>query len=99
LLIEVKVTPNARHFSFRFERNWRASVTSRPEKGAANRELEKELGKLLGCGVRVVRGASARRKVLEVALSEEEFKMRAGALREGEPPGQNRAGGDTKRND
>ncbi len=82
----MKVTPNAKRFGIRFKDGWRASVAAPPDKGRANRELESELSKLLSCPVRVVRGASSRRKVLEVGLDEDEFSRRTKAYLEAQGP-------------
>jgi uncharacterized protein (TIGR00251 family) len=79
LILEVKVSPNAKCFGLSFKDVWKASVASPPEKGKANAELVRELGRLLGCPVRIVRGASGRRKVLEVGLDEDEFGRRTKA--------------------
>ncbi len=82
MLLEVKVSPNSKKFGFRYKDGWKARVVSRPEKGKANLELEREMKKLLGCGIRVVRGLTSRKKVLEVDLNEDEFSRRTKACRE-----------------
>jgi len=86
LLLEVKVTPNAKKFGFRYKNGWRISVTSQPEKGKANAELEKELAALLQCEVRVRRGLASRKKLLEVGLDEDEFERRTKNYREAQGP-------------
>jgi uncharacterized protein (TIGR00251 family) len=48
-------------------------LTSPPEKGEANAELEKKLSKALGAQVRVVSGHTSRRKKLEIAMDEREW--------------------------
>ena len=73
----MKVSPNARRFALSFKGGWRVSVQSPPERGKANAELIRELSRLLSCPVRVARGASSKRKVLEVGLDEVEFCKRA----------------------
>lgn len=80
MILEVKVSPNAKSFGLGFKDGWKVSVTSPPEKGKANAELVRELERLLGCPVRLMRGASGRRKVLEVGLDEDEFVRRTKAL-------------------
>ncbi|MFH1447250.1 MAG: DUF167 domain-containing protein [Candidatus Micrarchaeota archaeon] len=79
MLLEIKVTPNARKFALSFRDCWRISVISPPKKGKANLEVMSELSRLLSCPVRVVKGASGRRKLLEVDLDEDEFKRRTEA--------------------
>ncbi len=77
MLLEVKVTPNAKNFRLFFKDGWRASVISPPDKGKANKELKKQLSEIFSCQVQVIRGASSRHKVLEVDLDEDEFKKRS----------------------
>ncbi|MFH0817681.1 MAG: DUF167 domain-containing protein [Candidatus Micrarchaeota archaeon] len=86
MLLELKVTPNAKKFGFRNKNGWKASVASPPNKGKANKELEFELSKLLSCPVRVIKGASSRRKVLEVDLEVDEFSRRTKAYLEKQGP-------------
>ncbi|MFH1470821.1 MAG: DUF167 domain-containing protein [Candidatus Micrarchaeota archaeon] len=86
LLLEVKVTPNAKKFGFRYKDGWKVSVVSRPEKGKANAELEKELAALLQCEIRVRRGFTSRKKLLEVGLDEDEFERRTKNYREAQGP-------------
>ncbi len=80
MLLEIKVVPGSKGFALSFRNGWRANVAAQPEKGKANLELEKELGNLLSCPVRVVRGHSSRRKVLEIGIDESEFRMRTSSL-------------------
>jgi len=48
-------------------------LTSPPEKGEANAELEKKLSKALGASVRIVSGHTSRRKKLEIGIGEAEW--------------------------
>jgi uncharacterized protein YggU (UPF0235/DUF167 family) len=86
MLLEIKAVPNSKRFGLSFKEGWRVNLTFAPEKGRANIELEKELGRLLDCPVRVVSGARGRRKVLEVGLDENEFARRTKAYRKAKEP-------------
>ena len=86
MLLEVKVSPNAKSFRLWFKGGWRVNITSPPEKGKANLELERELGRLLESPVKIIRGHSSKRKVLEVGLDENEFGRRTKAYREAKEP-------------
>lgn len=82
--MEVLVTPNSRFFRLAFAGGrWKAWVKAKPEDGKANKELVKELSKLLNCSVGLVRGASSRHKVLILEIGEHEFAERTRALMEG----------------
>lgn len=86
MLLEVKAIPNSRQFRLWFRDGWRVNTASPPQKGKANQEIEKELGRMFSCTVRVVRGAGGRRKVLEVGLDEDAFKERTKAYLEAQEP-------------
>jgi uncharacterized protein (TIGR00251 family) len=76
--IQVTVVPKSG--SFRIERKADGSLKihlrSAPESNKANIELLREMRRLLRAEVRIVSGPTSRRKVLEIALSEEEFLSR-----------------------
>ncbi|MFH1285177.1 MAG: DUF167 domain-containing protein [Candidatus Micrarchaeota archaeon] len=76
--IEAKVVPNARSFGIEYaEGRLKVRLTEEAEKGRANLELEQELSKLLMCPVKIIRGATARRKLLEIGVEDEkEFLKR-----------------------
>ena len=86
MLLEIKAVPNSKRFGMSYTGGWRVNLASPPDKGRANLELEKELTWLLGCPVRVVRGAKSRRKVLEIGLDENEFAKKTEALRKAKEP-------------
>lgn len=71
----VKVIPSSRKFAIGF-RNGEVIVhaTEEPELGKANAEIVKQLGKLLGCRVRVIRGHTDRKKLLEIDSGEQEVR-------------------------
>ncbi|MCX6777387.1 MAG: DUF167 family protein [Candidatus Micrarchaeota archaeon] len=78
MIIEVSVVPNSSGFRLGMHGSrYEVEVRSRPEKGRANTELVLGLEKLLGCRVRLLRGASGRRKLLEVDMHEDEFRRLA----------------------
>ena len=62
VVITVKVRPNSGHFAL--HENGALEVRARPENNAANMEIIRELGGMLGCGVRIVRGAASREKLI-----------------------------------
>lgn len=54
-------------------------LTEPADKGRANRQLLKMLSRLLGAPVRLVSGATGRKKLVEAdGLSEDEFRERIG---------------------
>jgi hypothetical protein len=69
--ITLRVTPRAAHSRLVAEgENLRAHVTAPPEKGKANAEVQKLLAAALGLPksrLRLVRGATGRDKVFEIA--------------------------------
>ncbi len=66
--VSVDVTPNARKSGVKGYNEWRHSievaVKAPPRGGKANAELERVLGEILGCRVRVVKGATSTHKVV-----------------------------------
>jgi uncharacterized protein (TIGR00251 family) len=73
MLLEVKVVPNSREF--RIERDgagWKIHLTEPAERNKANIELVKEMEKITGRRVRILRGATGRKKVLEIEGQEKE---------------------------
>jgi len=69
---EVRVVTNAREFAAEraADGTIRCRVPEKPEKGKANLALIKGLSKLLGCGARIVSGATSRKKVIEADCSD-----------------------------
>ncbi|MBD3398426.1 DUF167 domain-containing protein [Candidatus Micrarchaeota archaeon] len=77
--IQMRVVPNAKAFRIeQSEAGWKAYVKEKAEDNKANLALLKGLKKLLKREVRLVSGAKARNKVLEIDGTEEEV---LGALR------------------
>ncbi len=66
--VNIVVTPNAKRSGVKGYNEWRESVEvtvkAPPKGGKANAELEKVLGEILGCRVRVVKGATSTHKVV-----------------------------------
>jgi uncharacterized protein YggU (UPF0235/DUF167 family) len=74
MIIDVVVKPGSRKFEARLEGGLlHVVLTERAEKNKANIELLKELSKLLGCPVRLISGATSKRKKLEIEISEAEL--------------------------
>lgn len=71
----VKVVPNSKKFAAQFKTNGEMAVhaTEEPERGKVNLEIIKELGKMLGMQVRIIRGATSRRKLLEIDGEEDKI--------------------------
>jgi uncharacterized protein (TIGR00251 family) len=76
--LSVRVVPNAKAFRIEQSNGYKVYVKEKAEDNKANLALLKGLRKLLGREVRLVSGAKARNKVLEVEGTEEEV---LGALR------------------
>ncbi len=77
--LSVRVVPNAKAFRIGHSENgWKVYVKEKAEENKANMALLKGLRKLLGREVRLVSGAKARNKVLEIEGTEKEV---LGALR------------------
>ena len=72
MLIDVKVTPNAKRQEIRFEADTlRVKVVSRAERGKANEELIEYLSEVLGIkkgDIRIVRGERDTKKVVSLPL-------------------------------
>lgn len=92
-VFEASVAPNSKAFSAAFEADGRLRVrlTEKAVENRANAELVRELSRILGVPVRIVRGAKGKRKLLAVDLDAVEAKRRISAAAEGEdvekPPG------------
>ncbi|MEM3030687.1 MAG: DUF167 domain-containing protein [Candidatus Micrarchaeia archaeon] len=85
--LEVTVTPNSREFRVRrAARGLAVNVTESAERGRANAELIKKLSRLLGCGVRIVRGFGSRRKILAVEIGADELEQRLGTAGQDKAP-------------
>ncbi len=73
-VVEISVAPNSRRFAVSVkDGKVRISLTSPPENNRANIELIRELSKATGSGVRILSGATSKRKRIEIGLSEEEW--------------------------
>jgi uncharacterized protein (TIGR00251 family) len=76
----IKVTAVPKSGSFRVERkadgSLKAYLRSAPESNKANIELVKEMRRLLKAEVRIVSGLTSRRKVLDIALTEQDYLKR-----------------------
>ncbi len=70
------MTPNAKRFEIRFENGLlKARVRAPPEGGRANEELARELSKILGKKVFIVKGLKSRDKqALVEGLTEKEVE-------------------------
>jgi uncharacterized protein (TIGR00251 family) len=75
VVIEVSVITKSPGFSVSLKDGLiKIRLTSPPEKGEANAELVKELGKALGgASVRILSGHTSRRKRLEIDMDEESW--------------------------
>lgn len=78
--IRVDVKPSSRETRVeRTEKGMIVWLTEPADKGKANVQLVKLLSRLLGARVRLVSGATGRKKLIEVdGLSENEFRERTG---------------------
>lgn len=65
ILINVKVKTNQP--KFRIRQDGTIEVKSLPEHGKANREILKELKKMLGCDVKILMGLTAKNKIILLA--------------------------------
>jgi uncharacterized protein (TIGR00251 family) len=77
MIIGVVVKPGSREF----RAEWRAgalhvALTEQAEKNKANIELLKELKRIFGCEVRLVSGATSKRKRIEISISEAELQSK-----------------------
>ncbi len=71
MIAEVSVVPNSRKFSISVkDGRLRIRLSSPPENNKANIELIKELERATGRGVRILSGATLKRKKLEIGMSE-----------------------------
>ncbi len=82
VIVDVNVINKSHKFSISIKDGIiKIRLTSPPEKGEANSELVKELGKALGgAPIRIVSGLSSRHKRLEIGLSEEDWKAKLAIL-------------------
>ena len=72
-MLEVKVVPNSREFKIEREgTGWKIHLTQPAERNKANIELVKRMEKITGRRVRILRGATGRKKVLELEGKEKE---------------------------
>ena len=71
ILIKVKVKPRSSNFKIdREENNLVVRCRNPPEKGKANKELIKELSKLLGHEVFIVSGLASKEKIILIKDAE-----------------------------
>jgi len=83
--IEALVVPNSSRFSVEVvsdssKKRLKIKLDERAEKGKGNAVLVKKLSKFLGADVVIVRGHTAKRKLLAIGLSEEELSAKLNAL-------------------
>jgi uncharacterized protein (TIGR00251 family) len=75
--LKIRVSPNSKKFGIKGFDSWTGSlsvsVSEPPEKGKANAEIEKELGKIFGKKTQIVSGLHSRTKTVEVQASKEEM--------------------------
>jgi len=73
MLLEVKVVPNSREFRIQKDgAGWKIHLTEPAERNKANVELVKKMEKITGRRVRILRGGTGRKKVLELEGEEKE---------------------------
>ncbi len=80
------VKPDSRKFEVAWDaKNCRlkASVTEKPERGSANRQLVDGLSKLLDAQVEILRGKTGRRKLLRISLTPDEIRQKVQAQQTG----------------
>ncbi len=65
-VIEAKVKPNSSEFRVEVKNGITIYTKSPPEKGKANSEITRELSKILGGPVKIVRGHKTNRKLISV---------------------------------
>ena len=63
MIIKVRIKTSQKTFSIEKGETWKISVRSVPEKGEANREIIKELGKLYQ-NVSILKGLRTKNKVI-----------------------------------
>jgi len=93
-VFEASVAPNSPRFSVALDPSTgraRVRLTEKAEGNRANAELVTRLSSVLGAPVRIVRGATGRRKLLSVDLDAVEIKRRISAAAEGEDVEENPA--------
>jgi uncharacterized protein YggU (UPF0235/DUF167 family) len=74
MLLHVKVVPNSREFRITREgTGWKISLTEPAERNKANIELVKKMERATGRKVRILRGGTGKRKVLEIEGEEKEI--------------------------
>ncbi len=76
MFLKVRVTPNAKRFKIRFENGLlKARVRAPAEGGKANEELVRELSKIFGKKVFIVKGLKSRvKEVFVEGLSEKKVE-------------------------
>ena len=78
--MEAIVQPGSREFAASWDpkaNRLRVSVKAEAEKGLANAEVVRELSRLFGVPVSIIRGHKGRRKLLRIGLGLEEIRRRA----------------------
>lgn len=74
MLLHVKVVPNSREFGIENKGGeWKISLAEPAERNKANVELVKKLERATGRKVRILRGGTGKRKVLEIEGEEKEI--------------------------
>ncbi|MCX6802436.1 MAG: DUF167 family protein [Candidatus Diapherotrites archaeon] len=77
VMFKIHVSPNSKRFGIKGFDSWTdsllVSVSEPPDKGKANAEIEKELGKVFGKKTQIVSGLHSRTKTVEVLASRNEL--------------------------
>lgn len=74
MLLHVKVVPNSREFRIENKGGeWKIFLTEPADRNKANVELVKKLERATGRKVRILRGGTGKRKVLEIEGEETEI--------------------------
>ena len=75
----VRITPRSKKFRITLVKlpdgseEVRISITKEPEKGKGNAELVKRISEITGSNVRILRGATSRKKLLEIDGDEQQI--------------------------
>jgi len=77
--LKIRASPNSRKFGIA-AKNGKVTVSLRgkPQNNQANAELELKLGELLGCRVKVKKGAASQNKLLLMDCTPDVFEARTG---------------------
>ncbi len=83
MLISIRAIPGSGSFRLTLDKegNPKVYLKNKAEANLANMELLKEMARLLGSEVSIVRGKDSRRKVLEANISPDEWESILDSLR------------------